>query len=234
MKICALIPCRQGSKGIKGKNTKKLLHGKPLWRWSAEVALEAGIFDKIIVSTDGSLTQDDLPVEFDYHRPEELSTSEARLDDVILHYQACSLIDQESFDMWCLLQPTSPLRLVEDILGAYKMAQQEKYDSVVSVYPHPILGWVDKAIVIHKQKEPIALYHYNNRPNRQHRKSWFLENGAVYFTKTYVLDMFKCRLGGSIGLYKMPRWRSPEIDDIHDWELCEWLMAKNGGLYGLG
>ena len=47
----AVIPARGGSKGLPGKNIRKLL-GKPLIAWSIEAALAAKKVDRVIVSTE--------------------------------------------------------------------------------------------------------------------------------------------------------------------------------------
>ena len=51
MKRIAIIPARSGSKGLKDKNIIELC-GKPLIAYSIEAALETGLFDHVIVSTD--------------------------------------------------------------------------------------------------------------------------------------------------------------------------------------
>ena len=51
MKNIAIIPARSGSKGLKDKNIR-LLNGKPLLAYSVEAALESGVFDEVMVSTD--------------------------------------------------------------------------------------------------------------------------------------------------------------------------------------
>src|SRR5436190_1074152 len=50
-KVIAIIPARGGSKGLPGKNIRKLA-GKPLISWSIDAARKSGIFSRIIVSTD--------------------------------------------------------------------------------------------------------------------------------------------------------------------------------------
>lgn len=47
----AIIPARGGSQRIHGKNIK-MFHGKPIIAYSIVTALAAGIFDRIVVSTD--------------------------------------------------------------------------------------------------------------------------------------------------------------------------------------
>lgn len=51
MKNVAIIPARSGSKGLKDKNIRSL-NGKPLLSYSIEAALQSGIFDRVMVSTD--------------------------------------------------------------------------------------------------------------------------------------------------------------------------------------
>ena len=52
-KVNCLICCRGGSKGILNKNIKKFC-GKPLLEWTIKNALQAEIFDEIILSTDSN------------------------------------------------------------------------------------------------------------------------------------------------------------------------------------
>ena len=51
MSAVAIITARGGSKRIPGKNKKDFL-GKPIICYSIEAALESGIFDEVMVSTD--------------------------------------------------------------------------------------------------------------------------------------------------------------------------------------
>jgi CMP-N-acetylneuraminic acid synthetase len=229
MKVAALIPCRKGSKGIPNKNFREL-KGKPLWEWTHEAAVKSKLFDKIILSSDGGFTNsegDTLKPNNDYTvvdnvRPDEFSTDEANLDNLLCYYAN----GYPDVLIWCLLQPTSPLRTHKDIQNAYKMVSKAKYDSVVSVTPGTCMYWVKDAVEVQGKPQSIALYHYHLRPNRQERLGkWFQENGAIYFTKRYVFESSGVRLGGNIGLYSMPKERSFEIDDEVDWKICE-MMVK--------
>lgn len=235
MKVGAVIPCRTGSKGIPNKNFKDFC-GKPLWQWTYEAARASGVFDFIIVSSDKQFSGpiESLPpkIFYDFNRPPELADDKADLDTLMSYYTQM----YPDIDIWCLLQPTSPLRTADDIKAAYAMmlemdseGKDYKYDSLVSVYQHPVLAWVANSVGIPGVEEPqaIATYRINKRPNRQDRGDWFLENGAIYFTRKYVIEHVKCRLHGFIGLYVMPKERSVEIDDPFDWKLCEMLMGDN-------
>lgn len=230
MKTAALIPCRKGSKGIPGKNFKKF-NGIPLYEWTLKAAVESGVFDLIILSSDGGLVNSDgetlVPVRgsrvaIDNERPHEFATDKASLDELLVHYAA----EHEGYDLWSILQPTSPLRTAEDIKKAHKMVSYKKYDSLVSVTPGTCMYWVKDAVGVKGENLPIATYHIHKRPNRQDRTGWFRENGAIYFTKFYTIDQTRCRLGGKIALFEMPPDRSLEIDSPLDWKICEFVGGE--------
>lgn len=220
MKTAALIPCRTGSKGIPDKNFREIA-GRSLWEWTFLAASESDVFDMILLSTDGGPITNwaGNHIVVDTQRPPELATDDASLDDVLEHYRK----EYKEIEMWCLLQPTSPLRTAGDIKRAYRKAKAEKYDSLVSVTADPMMYWVENAT----SAGHVATYHVHKRPNRQQRKSFYRENGAIYFTKNYVLETMGLRLGGTIGLYKMPKIRSFEVDDETDWAICEFLLNGN-------
>ena len=51
MKNIAIIPARGGSKRIPRKNIKPFM-GKPIIAYSIEAALQSGLFEEVMVSTD--------------------------------------------------------------------------------------------------------------------------------------------------------------------------------------
>jgi len=225
MKVGAIIPARKGSKGIPGKNFKDFC-GIPLWQWTYSAAVESGVFDQIILSTDEKSYFHIIDILDE--RPDHLCDDKASLDDVLVYYAQ----KHPDIDVWCLLQPTSPLRTAEDITGAFEMLQEEtkggekKYDSVVSVFNHPIIGWMANCVYHKGRKYHAALYHTEKRPNRQDRQDWYLENGAVYFVTIEGLKQRGSRIGITPGLYVMPKERSIEIDDPLDWDVAEFLMKR--------
>jgi CMP-N,N'-diacetyllegionaminic acid synthase len=217
MKVIGLIPARKGSKGIPDKNLIEFC-GKPLLSWTVDAALESGVFDQVIVSTD--YQQSALPsmngiTVFD-KRPPKLCSDKASLDLTLLH---CLKYD---FDVLFLLQPTSPLRDGEEIKRSWEAYQKCKRDSLISVAEqHPFI-WVDKAAK-DRFLIPIGLYNPQRRPNRQQRKDWYFENGAIYITTRRGIELTGCRINGSVHLFPMPKWKSIEIDDREDLTIAESL-----------
>ena len=134
MKKIAIITARSGSKGLPNKNIL-LLNGKPLICYTIDAALEAGVFEKIIVSTDSEEYIDLLshyPIEF-VRRSEELSgdtvSSFLVIEDVLKRYR--DLV----YDYFVLLQPTSPLRTAQHILEACQKFEDnfDRFDFSASV-----------------------------------------------------------------------------------------------------
>jgi CMP-N,N'-diacetyllegionaminic acid synthase len=216
----AFIPARKGSKGIPGKN-KKNFCGKPLVQWSIDQAKESKLFDKIIVSTDD---KDILKIAEDSgvtpaKRLPGLCKDNTSLDDVLYDYFMKDDKGDEP-DNICLLQPTSPLRSVEDIIKPYKyIMKHPTCFSSVSVTWNPLMGWVKDAT----KRGNACLYLIHKRPNRQTRDNFFLENGAVYWMRQGIL----LRMGNRVGnpnetyLYEMPPERSLEVDTPVDWFVAE-------------
>ena len=136
MKPLYIIPARGGSKGIPRKNIKPLA-GKPLIWYSISCALEVMLQHPgyILVSTDDEEIAGvarDCGVEVEYMRPESLGADTTSSRDVMLDAMAWADGKGIVYDCVVLLQPTSPLRLAEDVAGAIDIFSPD-VDMVVSV-----------------------------------------------------------------------------------------------------
>jgi len=221
MKTVAFIPARKNSKGIPGKN-KKLFCGKPLVQWSIEQAKDSKVFDKIVVSSDDDdilKLAEELGIET-ILRQEELADDEASLDAVLFDYFSR---EENECDYVCMLQPTSPLRSVKDIKEGFEHIKKKKIDSVVGVTWNPIMGWVEKVAKVGMIPTAFCLYKIDDRPNRQNRDDWYLENGALYWMKLESLMNTGNRVGNpmNVKLHPMPLERSLEVDTLFDWYIAE-------------
>lgn len=127
----AIIPARGGSKGIPKKNLVKL-NGKPLIQYTIEAALAAVSLDQIIVSSDDNeilALAEKLTVK-SILRPNNIATDTASSESVITH--AINIID-ENIKTIIFLQPTSPLRVADDIDQAMTLYKQQNATSLISV-----------------------------------------------------------------------------------------------------
>lgn len=223
--MLAVIPAREGSKGLPGKNVK-LLCGKPLISYTIEAALQANIFDRIIVNTDSKLIADiglQYGAEVPFLRPSELSTDNASSIDVLIHTVEWFKSRNSIINDIAILQPTSPLRTATHIQGAFSIYESNKADSVISFVKqqHPIF-W--SKIINNEGK--VEDFFTDASSNRQKYRELYLPNGAIYLTKTALLSA-KSLYSKNTYAYIMNRNSSVDIDTQEDFEYCEYLINRN-------
>lgn len=114
-KILAIIPARGGSKGVPRKNIRDLA-GKPLIAWTIEEAKKSKYITRLILSSEDEEIIEAAKkygCEVPFVRPIELAQDNTPGIEPVLHaIEKCP-----GYDYVLLLQPTSPLRTVEDIDG---------------------------------------------------------------------------------------------------------------------
>lgn len=222
MNTLFLIPARGGSKGIPGKNIKPLC-GKPLICYSIDCARGAGAADEdICVSTDAQSIRkvaEDYGLNVPFLRPDYLATDGAGTYEVILHALDWYAARGKNYDRVVLLQPTSPLRTADDVIGAMKLYTRD-LDMVVSVTeartnPYYNAFEADADGFLHISKGD------GHFTRRQDAPKVYEYNGAVY-----VINVESLRRGplGSFRRripYPMPPERSIDLDTPLDWQLAE-------------
>ena len=139
----AIIPARGGSKRIKNKNIVPLA-GQPMIHYSLAAAKESRLFDKIHVSTDSEEIRnvvENLGFPVDFLRTKELADDFTPIMPVLKWTLEQFLKLGKPFDEVCLLMPTAPLLLADDLIGGHKtlLAHDRKKPALaVSVFPAPI------------------------------------------------------------------------------------------------
>ncbi|MEP2237933.1 MAG: HAD hydrolase family protein [Maribacter sp.] len=220
-KCIGFIPLRKNSKGIRNKNKKKLL-GRPLFTWVLTEAIFSKL-DEVFIFTDDQEIIDYVDLHFKWSnkvkavlRSAENAEDSSSTEDAILEFYTKHT---NKFDIFCLLQATSPLTKREDIDAAINKLNSEKLDAVLSVVRTHRFIWSDEG-------KPLN-YDFKNRPRRQDFKGLLIENGAVYCTKKDNLIASKNRLSGNIGLIEMHEDTLVEIDSETDWKIIEQLKTSN-------
>ena len=121
MNILGLIPARGGSKGIPGKNIKRL-HGKPLLQYTFEAAKNSDLISRVILSSDDSeiiRVAEKIGLEIPFVRPTALAADDTSSLEVVQHALNFFIQKGEKFDAVCLLQPTTPFRrngLIDEVI----------------------------------------------------------------------------------------------------------------------
>ena len=131
MKNICIIPARKGSKRIKNKNIR-FLHKKPLIYYPIKLALDSGLFDKVIVSTDSKKIKsiaENCGAVSPFIRPKELSGDFALTRDVVKHTYNFFKNNYYTPDNVCWIYPTSILLEKKDLISSYKKLIDKKINS---------------------------------------------------------------------------------------------------------
>ena len=216
--IAAIIPARGGSKGIPMKNIKPFL-GVPLIAYTITQSLASDRIDETYVSTDDP---DIAATSGEYgaaviDRPKELAGDEATTESALVHAIEEMRDRGHDPDITVLLQCTSPLRRESDIDECVSLVADRDYDSALSCCLDHKFYWT-----VNPDDGATPLnYDPKTRKRRQDLESRYQENGSIYATETESLLTEGSRLGGKIGVHKMPKSLSFEIDTPEDLVIVE-------------
>lgn len=227
--VLAIIPARVGSKGLPGKNLKELC-GKPLIAWSIDVGLRSKYIDLLIVSTDGleiAKIAEKYGASVPFIRPPELATDQATSIEVIKHALNYCEGAGLNFDYTILLEPTSPLREVDDIDRALEsLVDNEQFLSIVGVAKTESQN---PAFLVKLGKSNSLSGLYSSEIGKIRRQDiqdvYFLE-GSIYISETRILQERETFYHQDTMGYIFPKWKSLEIDDLEDFTMVEALMSR--------
>lgn len=229
--LLVVIPARGGSKGLPGKNIKDLC-GKPLIAYSIDVARKITSDENICVSTDDKKIIDTVEkygLKVPFVRPSEFATDSATTNDVLLHALSFYEGIGRNYESILLLQPTSPLRTVEQVNEAISMYRND-IDMVVSVSkshaPAVLCEDNDEGFI-----EPV----FNKKAlGRQNLPTFYEFNGAIYVINVKALKEKSLSGFTKRVKYVMPKESSVDIDDIYDFMMIETMIKTQlGGVIGL-
>lgn len=226
MQNLCIIPARGGSKRFPKKNIA-LLNGKPLLNYSIEVASASKLFESVIVSTEdpdikavaseaGAVVHERVP---------ELASDSVRIPEVCLDVIKYCEAQGERYDVFCLLQPTCPLRTVHDLTDSYWQFcdRDANYSISVCEYDDPPF-WA-----MCEDKEGYLKFFWGEKyiTVRQNLPRVFRHNGSIIWAKTEVFCREKEFMRGSRAIpYFMPVERSIDIDYPVNLRLAECVLKE--------
>lgn len=229
----AIIPARGGSKGLPGKNIKKLC-GQPLIAWSIESGLKSLYIDDVVVTTDSAEIAEiskKYGASVPFLRPPELASDTATTFDAVVHtidYYQKNL--GKTYDFIVLLEPTSPLREKNDLDEMIRkiVALGDDFDAIVSigeVHEHPsIMKRIDGDTIVPYCTELTMM------SRRQDNRPAYFPYGVAYIVKmkTFLEEQtfYPTRTTHRI----IKRYQCYEIDDIYDFLAIENIMKYEWSL----
>ena len=225
--VLGIIPARKGSKRIPRKNLREVA-GKPLIEYTFEIAKQATMLNRLIVSTD-DLEVIELAkkhgIEVPFVRPAEFATDTATDTDWVRHAVEDLATKGWSADYVVLLRATNPLRIAEDIDLAVKKIIKTGADSVRLLNPikeHPY--WL-KRIEGDLAVSFIDLGVPEEQLRSQDLPALYFINGVVDVID--VKNLQSNTLYGKKMSYELIPWeRSLDIDDLSDFQYAEFYFTQ--------
>lgn len=215
--VC-IIPARGGSKRIPRKNVREFC-GKPIIAYSIEAALESGLFDEVMVSTDDDEIAEvarrfgaDVPFMRGPETSGDMATTADVLIEVLERFEGIG----KSFDVVCCLYATAPFVTSRKLREAWSLL--DGVDSVVSATPFSFppqrgLLWRDGR---------AAWWMPDNAQRRsQDLEPVYHDAGQLYFCRTRSLVSERSLVCGACRMLVLPELEAQDIDNESDWRMAE-------------
>lgn len=227
-KMLCLIPARGGSKRIPRKNLLPLA-GKPLLAYTIEAALNAELFEQVVVSSDDQEILDlaaSLGASAD-RRPESLSGDKIRFVQVIEEYLLRPGIRHE-YDSIASMLPTCPFRTGEDVRGAVDLFLQkggEAFLIAVTEYDFPPQLALDFSAdgTTLSMRDPAT---YGRTTRSQSLGTAYHPNGAIYIASVEGFLREQTFFADPLLGYEMSPERSFDIDYPYQFKIAEIIMTE--------
>lgn len=218
----AVIPARGGSQRIVKKNIRPL-NGKPLIAYSIETALQSGLFERVIVSTDDeeiAKVAREFGAETPFLRPAELADHYTGTTPVMQH--ALRFLEQQNanIDMACLIYATCPLLTAEDLQEGLRNVPNEGFCFSATTFDFPIL----RALQVTESGELAAMFPEHIGKRSQDLVEAIHDAGQFYWARPkdwFEVEIFSAQSKPLI----LPRHRIQDLDTEEDWQRLTQLMA---------
>lgn len=218
--IC-IITARGGSKRIPRKNIKDFC-GKPIIAYSIEAAINSGVFEEVMVSTDDekiAMIAKQYGASVPFYRSEKNSNDYATTSDVLLEVLSKYKKNGKEFKYMCCLYPTAPFIKAKRLKEAMRIMEEKKPIEIIPVVrfsfpPQRCFVIDDNNYMSYKYKE------YMNTRSQDLEK---LYHDAGQF---YVYDINQyLQVNGQVAERIMPiildEMEVQDIDNEQDWEMAE-------------
>lgn len=219
----AIIPARGGSKRIPRKNVRPFL-GQPMIAHPIALALECGLFDDVVVSTDDveiAEIAEQSGARVPFLRPAELSDDFAGTRPVIDHALDQLLATGRAIASACCIYPCTPLLRTNDLIAARDLLDASATDRFVFPvveFPSPIERALRRDDAGHVS--PASPTHTQTRT--QDLPSAYYDAGQFYWGRLAAWQGRREVFDGASTLV-LDATRVVDIDTEADWAMAERL-----------
>lgn len=220
-KSIAIIIARGGSKRIPRKNIKEFC-GKPIISYSIQKALESGVFDEVMVSTDDMEIAEVAKAYgaiVPFMRSEQNASDFATTTDVIQEVlRMYSDIQSKKFKYFCSIYPTAPLLNFRHLQMAEKIVKSGAADAVVAVsrfsFP-PQRAFIEKEGMVNYKWEE------HRYTRSQDLEIMYQDAGQFNFGNTIAFEQEKTLIMKRTAPIILSELEVQDIDNETDWKLAE-------------
>lgn len=216
----AIITARGGSKRIPKKNIKDFC-GKPIIVYSIEAALDSGLFDEVMVSTESDEIAEiakaygaAVPFMRSQKNADDYADTTDVLKEVLESYQKIG----KQFSEFCCIYPTAPFITAEKLVQSHKLLQKEDVYNVIPMVPFsfpPQRGMVVRNGMLQPlQPEAIDMRSQDLEPILH-------DCGQFYWCKTREFLKNADFLSNHTVPFMVSELEVQDIDNETDWKLAE-------------
>jgi len=225
--IVALIPARSGSERVRDKNTRPLA-GHPLLAYAIASARQAGIFDRIVCSTDSgkiAAVAQRYGADTPFLRPAKLATSTSPDVEWITHALAAL---EEHYDLFAIVRATNPFRgpdvLVRGLEQLLATPEADSIRAVELVKQHPGKMWVLEGKTMRPLLDQSHLDSAWHAGQYQALPEIYVQNSALEIAWTRVVSQTGTREGRVVAPFLTRGYEGFNIDDEEDWDRARRLL----------
>ncbi len=220
MKNIAIIPARGGSKRIPRKNIKPFM-GKPIIAYSIEAALQCGLFDEVMVSTDDEEIAEvakkygaKVPFMRSAETANDYATMENVIEEVLQNYQK----EGKIFESFCCILSTAPFLSKKSLQESFRIFTTDAYDSLMPVlaFSYPIQRALKSENSRLIMREPEHIH-----TRSQDLESMYHDAGLYYWMKIDRFLEVKEIFCANTGMIVLSESEVQDIDTEEDWKMAE-------------
>ncbi|MEY8392195.1 pseudaminic acid cytidylyltransferase [Lachnospiraceae bacterium] len=219
-KCLAIITARGGSKRIPKKNIKEFC-GKPIIQYSIEAAVQSGIFDEIMISTDSREIKEvaercggKVPFMRSRQTSGDMAATHEVMLEVLEEYRKRGYV----FEHVCCIYPTAPFITAEKLRESKKLLVSTGADGVVPVVAYSFPP--QRCFVIRDGK--VQFHWPENRLVRsQDLEKWYHDCGQFYFVKVESFLQSRNLIMKNTVPVTADEMEVQDIDNDEDWRLAE-------------
>jgi pseudaminic acid cytidylyltransferase len=221
----ALIPARGGSKRIPRKNIRAF-GGKPILQWSVDAAFAAGVFDRVVVSTDDAeiaAVARAAGAETPFTRPDAIADDYSSTAQVVAHAILWLQATGERADAACCIYPTAPFLEPADLVRGADILSGSGAAFALAVTEFE--ASVQRALRLGGDGRLALLFPEHAGTRSQDLEPAYRDAGQFCWGRAEAWLDKRGPFGQSVAAVLLPRHRVQDIDSEDDWRRAELMFA---------